>query len=66
MVFYAFSSNLTYALVGSVLRGWLAGPLVEGRPGGRRLRVFNRLMAAALVLTAVWMLSAGLGGAGRP
>ncbi|MFN3611643.1 LysE family translocator [Tepidimonas sp.] len=66
MVFYAFSSNLTYALVGSVLRGWLAGPVVAGRPSGRRLRVFNRLMAAALVLTAVWMLSAGWGGTGRP
>ncbi|WP_424860112.1 MULTISPECIES: LysE family translocator [unclassified Tepidimonas] len=62
MVFYAFSSNLTYALVGSVLRGWLAGPVVEGRPSGRRLRVFNRVMAAALVVTAVWMASSGMGG----
>lgn len=66
MVAYAFSSNLTYALVGSVLRGWLAGPAVDGRPSGLRLRMFNRLMAGALVVTAVWMLSSGLGSGGRP
>jgi threonine/homoserine/homoserine lactone efflux protein len=57
-----FFQQLTYALVGSVLRGWLAGPVVEGRPSGRRLRVFNRVMAAALVVTAVWMASSGMGG----
>ncbi|WP_058615971.1 LysE family translocator [Tepidimonas taiwanensis] len=66
MMAYAFTSNLTYALVGSVLRGWLAGPVIGGQPSGRRLRVFNRLMAGALVVTAVWMLSAGLGGGERP
>lgn len=58
---FAFFSNLSYALVGSLLRGWLAGPVVDGRPTGARLLVFNRLMALALVLTAAWML---LGGAG--
>ncbi len=52
MMFYAFSSNVTYALAGSLLRHWLAGPAGTGR----RLRVFNRIMAAVLVLTALWML----------
>ena len=47
MVVFGFVSNLTYALVGSLLRQWLAQ--------GRRLLGFNRLMAAALVLTAGWM-----------
>lgn len=61
---YAFASNLTYALIGSVLRGWLAGPLVNGQPTGRRLRWFNRGMALALVLTALWMLATGLGRTG--
>ena len=50
---YAFASNLTYALIGSVLRGWLAGPLVNGQPTGRRLRWFNRGMALALVLKII-------------
>ncbi len=52
MLFFAFASNLTYALVGSLLRDWLDGP--EG--SGRRLLVFNRLMALVLVATALWML----------
>lgn len=52
MMFYALSSNVTYALAGSLLRNWLAGPAGTGR----RLRVFNRIMAAVLVLTAIWML----------
>ncbi len=52
MMLFALSSNLTYALVGSLLRHWLAGP--DG--SGRRLQVFNRLMAGVLVLTALWML----------
>ena len=52
MLAYAFVSNLTYALVGSLLRDWLAGP--DG--SGRRLLVFNRLMALVLVATALWML----------
>lgn len=58
---FAFVSNLSYALVGSLLRHWLAGPVVHGQPTGARLLVFNRGMALALVLTAAWML---LGGAG--
>ncbi|MDO9360324.1 MAG: LysE family transporter, partial [Polaromonas sp.] len=52
MLAYAFVSNLTYALVGSLLRDWLAGP--QGT--ARRLVWFNRVMAAVLVATAIWML----------
>ena len=51
MLFYAFASNLTYAMAGSLLRDWLAGP----GESGRRLVWFNRLMAMVLVATAVWM-----------
>ena len=47
MAVFAFTSNLTYALVGSMLRQWLAQ--------GARLRGFNRGMAAVLLLTAAWM-----------
>jgi threonine/homoserine/homoserine lactone efflux protein len=63
---FAFFSNLSYALVGSLLRHWLAGPVVDGQPTGARLLVFNRLMALALVLTAAWMLIGGAGLNGRP
>jgi threonine/homoserine/homoserine lactone efflux protein len=52
MLAYAFASNLTYALAGSLLREWLSGP--DG--SGRRLVWFNRVMAAVLVATAIWML----------
>jgi len=52
MLVFAFASNLTYALAGSLLREWLAGP--DGT--GRRLIGFNRVMAAVLVVTALWML----------
>ena len=52
MLVFAFVSNLSYALVGSLLRDWLAGP--DG--SGRRLIGFNRVMAAVLVVTAIWML----------
>ena len=52
MLAYAFVSNLTYALVGALLRDWLAGPAGSGQ----RLLVFNRLMALVLVVTALWML----------
>jgi len=48
MVLFAFGSNFTYALIGSLLRDWLAQ--------GRRLRWFNRVLAAVLVATALWML----------
>ncbi|MDO9434217.1 LysE family translocator [Hydrogenophaga sp.] len=49
MALFAFTSNFTYALMGSLLRQWLAQ--------GSRLRWFNRALAAVLVLTAVWMLT---------
>ena len=52
MVMFAFASNLSYALIGSLLRDWLAGPAGSGR----RLVGFNRAMAAVLVATAFWML----------
>ena len=48
---FALASNLSYALVGTLLRQWLADP----DHGGRRLRWFNRCMAAVLVATALWM-----------
>ena len=63
---YAFASNLTYALVGALLRGWLAGPVVNGQHTGQRLRLFNWAMALALVLTAVWMGVSGLMVTGQP
>ena len=49
MVLFAFTSNFVYALVGSLLRQWLAQ--------GRRLLWFNRTLALVLVATAVWMLT---------
>jgi threonine/homoserine/homoserine lactone efflux protein len=48
MLFFAFSSNFAYALVGSMLRHWLAQ--------GRRLLAFNRLMALALTATDGWIV----------
>ena len=51
MLAFGLASNLTYALVGSLLRNWLAGP----GNSGLRLRWFNRLMATVLALTALWM-----------
>lgn len=50
MVGFALASNLAYALVGSLLRGWLAH--------GGRLLAFNRVMAAVLLVTALWLLAA--------
>jgi len=47
MMAFGLASNLTYALAGAALRGWLAE--------GRRLRHFNRVLAGVLVLTALWM-----------
>ena len=49
MVAYGFVSNLTYAVAGSMLRHWLAH--------GRRLLVFNRCMAVALLATVAWVLN---------
>lgn len=48
MVFFAFTSNLTYAATGALLRHWLAQ--------GARLLWFNRTMALVLVATAAWMV----------
>lgn len=48
MMGFALASNFCYALLGSLLRQWLAQ--------GRRLLWFNRCMAAALALTAAWLL----------
>lgn len=50
MLFFAFTSNLTYAATGALLRHWLAQ--------GARLLWFNRAMALVLVATALWMVSA--------
>ncbi len=50
MLVYAFTSNLAYALMGTLLRGWLVQ--------GQRLLWFNRAMATVLVLTALWMIEA--------
>lgn len=52
MLAYAFASNLSYALMGSLLRDWLRGPVGTGR----RLMRFNPVMAGVLVVTAIWML----------
>ena len=49
MMCFAFSSNFLYALVGSLLRQWLAE--------GTRLLWFNRALACVLVATAVWMVT---------
>jgi len=49
MLIYAFTSNFAYAMVGALLREWLAK--------GSRLLWFNRAMGLVLVLTAWWMVS---------
>ncbi len=51
MLAFGLVSNLTYALIGSLLRQWLSGP----DNSGLRLRWFNRFMAAVLVVTAAWI-----------
>jgi len=51
LLLFGLCSNLTYALAGTLLRQWLADP----EHAGRRLRRFNRCMAAVLVTTAAWM-----------
>ena len=50
MVLFAFTSNLTYAATGALLRDWLAQ--------GARLLWFNRAMSVVLVATAAWMVLA--------
>jgi len=47
MMFFAFSSNFTYALAGSLLRQWLSK--------GRRLLWFNRALALVLAAAAAWL-----------
>jgi threonine/homoserine/homoserine lactone efflux protein len=49
MLLFAFTSNFLYALVGSLLRQWLAR--------GSRLLWFNRALALVLVATAAWMIT---------
>jgi len=49
MVVFAFTSNFTYALLGSLLRQWLSR--------GSRLLWFNRGLALVLAATAAWMLT---------
>ncbi|MFC5497247.1 LysE family translocator [Caenimonas terrae] len=49
MLPFAFASNFSYALLGSLLRQWLAQ--------GHRLRWFNRVLALVLLATAGWMLA---------
>jgi threonine/homoserine/homoserine lactone efflux protein len=49
MAAFAFTSNFAYALMGSLLRSWLAE--------GRRLLWFNRVLALVLVGTAGWMVT---------
>ncbi len=51
MMAFGLVSNLSYALMGSLLRDWLNGP--DG--SARRLCWFNRTMALVLVVTAGWM-----------
>lgn len=49
MLVFAFASNFAYALLGALLRQWLKQ--------GRRLLMFNRTLAAVLVVTAGWMVT---------
>jgi len=53
---FGLASNLTYAWIGASLRHWLSGP----NNTAKRLRWFNRLMALALLATAVWMVRSAL------
>jgi threonine/homoserine/homoserine lactone efflux protein len=55
MLAFGFFSNLLYAAMGSLLRAWLGGPVVDGVATAQRLHWFNRAMSAVLVATAVWM-----------
>jgi len=49
MAVFAFTSNFSYALAGSMLRQWLAQ--------GARLLWFNRVLALVLAATAAWMVT---------
>jgi threonine/homoserine/homoserine lactone efflux protein len=48
MAVFAFTSNFTYAVAGSLMRGWLET--------GQRLLWFNRFLAMVLAATGAWML----------
>ncbi|MCY7305821.1 MAG: LysE family translocator [Rhodoferax sp.] len=48
MVVFAFASNFSYALVGSLLRNFLEH--------GKRLLWFNRALSLVLLATAIWMV----------
>jgi len=48
MAVFAFCSNFTYAVAGSLMRGWLET--------GHRLLWFNRFLAMVLAATGAWML----------
>jgi len=49
VMFFAFTSNMTYALAGALFRSWLGS--------GNRLVIFNFCLAFLLVATAFWTLS---------
>jgi threonine/homoserine/homoserine lactone efflux protein len=53
MMAYALASNMTYAVAGSVLRAWLAGP----QGSGGRLMWFNRSMAVVLLATVIGIVA---------
>lgn len=48
VMFFAFASNFSYALIGALVRNWLVH--------GKRLLIFNRILAALLAATAIWTL----------
>lgn len=49
LMFFAFTSNMSYAIAGSLFKKWLGT--------GRRLMFFNYFLAALLIATALWTLS---------
>jgi threonine/homoserine/homoserine lactone efflux protein len=53
---FGFASNFTYAWLGARLRHWLRGP----DDSALRLQWFNRLMAAALLGTVLWLIQSSL------
>lgn len=48
VMFFAFISNFSYAILGAIARNWLLE--------GSRLLVFNRILASMLAATAMWTL----------
>ncbi len=48
VMFFAFTSNMTYALAGALFRTWLGS--------GNRLAIFNYFLAFLLFATAIWTL----------